>query len=93
MHLTLRTDRLEPFFKHPNSIPNGIKHLKRNDDRLDEFRASWRYVMLSTEKYYDGYNQILREADHRRHDVGTAWGLIAVLGVLLIGISSLVHFL
>lgn len=49
--------------------------------------------MLSNDKFADGYNQTLREADARHHDVGSAWGLIAVLSVLLVSISSLVHFL
>jgi hypothetical protein len=49
--------------------------------------------MLSSDKFADGYNQILQDADARHHDVGSAWSLIAVLTVLLVGISSLVHFL
>jgi hypothetical protein len=41
----------------------------------------------------DNYDEILQEssADHR--SVGSAWSMIAVLAVLLVSVSSLVHFL
>ncbi|WP_374375513.1 hypothetical protein [Dongia sp.] len=39
----------------------------------------------------DNYNDILREARESREGLGGAWRLVAVLGILLVGVSSLWH--
>ena len=41
----------------------------------------------------ENYNDILQDAGSSHHSVGSAWGLIIVLTVLLIAVSSIVHFL
>lgn len=45
--------------------------------------------MLTTERY----DEILQETASDHRSVGSAWSMIAVLAVLLVGVSSLVHFL
>lgn len=41
----------------------------------------------------ENYDDILQEAGSEHHSVGAAWGLIAFFTVLLVAVSSLVHFL
>ena len=39
----------------------------------------------------DNYDDILREARENQESIGGTWRLIAVLGILLVGVSSLLH--
>jgi hypothetical protein len=41
----------------------------------------------------DNYDAILQESSSSHHSVGSAWSVIAVLAVLLVSVSSLVHIL
>ncbi|TDQ81498.1 hypothetical protein A8950_2566 [Dongia mobilis] len=39
----------------------------------------------------ENYNDLLREIGHARHSAAAAWRLIAVLALLLVGLSTALH--